>query len=271
MTEQKHMLGYVLNNADWPINEYREPQMGDRSSPEADTTQSPCIEDADGNVSLAKAFAHRLAASRPEPVRLPIGTSQQRFQFTGRVCSRPLKGVEGQRIRSFMETQSNYDKDYMRTPTDVTIWRWCMFRDKDDNKKVDFKVTSWSHKRANNMRNASMVVYKDSQGRQAYAEVHFFFQARLPSELGSVDHSCPGARGSDIDTEDEGTGTVIRHLAFIRKVPVEHRGHLVKTKGNIGAQAVIAAGEIQSLIGRLKVGGDEYLTTQYTSMLGRMG
>ena len=58
LTEQKHMLGYVLNNVDWPIHEHHELRTGNHSSSEADTTQSPGIEDADGNVSLAKAFAH---------------------------------------------------------------------------------------------------------------------------------------------------------------------------------------------------------------------
>jgi len=142
MTEQRHILGYVLNNVDWPIHERHESRMGNHSSSEADTAQSPGIEDADRNVSLAKAFAHRLAASHPEPVQSSIGTSRQRFHFTGRVCSRPLQGVEGQRIRSFMATQPNYNKDYMSSPANICIWWWCMFRDKDDNKKVDFKVTS---------------------------------------------------------------------------------------------------------------------------------
>ena len=74
LTEQKHMLGYVLNNVDWPIYEHHESQMGNHSSSGADTAQSPGIEDADGNVSLAKAFAHRLVVSHPEPVQLSIGT-----------------------------------------------------------------------------------------------------------------------------------------------------------------------------------------------------
>jgi len=268
LTEQKHMLGYVLNNVDWPMHERHQPQTGDPGNSEPETTQSPYIEDADGNLSLAKAFAHRLAVSRPEPVRPSIRTQQQGFSFTGRVNTRALRGVEGQRIREFMATRPNYDKDFMSAPTEICIWRWCMFRDKDDNKKADFKVTSWCHKRANNMRNASVVAYKDLQGQQAYAEVQFFFHARLPSELGGVDWSSPGH--SDNDTEEEGTGTVVHHLAFIRKIPVERRDRVVKTTGNTGAQAVIAVGAIQSLIGRLKVGGDEYLTAQYTSMLGRM-
>ena len=127
LTEQKHMLGYVLNNVDWPIHEPHESQTGNHNSSEADTAQSPGIEDADGNVSLAKAFAYRLAASHPEPVRSSIGISRQRFHFTGRVCSRHLQGVEGQRIHGFMATQPNYNKDYMSAPANVCIWQWCMF------------------------------------------------------------------------------------------------------------------------------------------------
>src|SRR5436853_919114 len=136
-----------------------------------------------------------------------------------------------------MVTQLSYNKDYMSALANVCIWWWCMFRDKDDNKKVDFKVISWCHKGANNMRNASIVAYKDSQGRQVYAEVEFFFHTRLPAELGSV--NCSSPESLDIDTEDEGTRSVIHHLAFICKVPFECRGHLVKTIERAGAQAVI--------------------------------
>ena len=269
LTEQKHMLGYVLNNADWPLNEGHRLGRGYDSSSEPDTTQSNGIEDEDGNLSLAKAFAHRLAVSRPEPVRMSIGMPRQRFTFTGRVCARPVEGVEGQRIREFMSCLPNYHEEHMRGPTDLCIWRWCRFRDKDDNKKEDWKVTSRSHKRANNVRNASVVAYKDSEGQRAYGEVQFFFHARLPSELGSIhDVSRPG--DSDFDSEDEGTGTIVHHLAFIVKIPVVREDRLVRTIGRAGARAVIAAGAIESLIGRLKVGGDEYLTTRFTSMLGQM-
>ena len=157
----------------------------------------------------------------------------------------------------------------MSGPTAISIWQWCRFRDKNDNKKEDFKLTSRSHKRANNMRNPSVVAYKDSHGRQEYAEAQFFFHARLPSELGSVhDVSRPG--DSDFDSEDEGAGTVVHHLAFIRKIPVVHEERFVRRMGNTGALAVIAAAAIESLIGGLKVGGEEYLTARFTSMLGRM-
>ena len=269
LTEQKHMLGYVLNNADWPTHKCHHSGPGDDSSSEPETTQFNSIEDEDGNLSLAKAFAHRLTMSRPEPVRASVRMPWQRFSFTGRVGTRPLIGVEGRRVREFMSHLPNYDKDHMSGPTDVCIWRWCTFRDKDDNKKEDFKVTSQSHKRANNMRNASVVVYNDLQGQRAYAEVQFFFHARLPSELGNIhDMSRPG--DSDVDPEDGDSGTFVYHLAYIRKIPCEQEDRLVRTTGITGARAVIAAGAIVSLIGRLKVGGDEYLTSRFTSMLGWM-
>lgn len=269
LTEQKHMLGYVLNKADWPIREHYKTGQGNQDSSESDDTPVNDIEDADGNLSLAKAFAHRIAMSRPEPVRASIERPRQGFSFTGRVCERSLKGVELQRIREFMSSLPNYDKDHMSAPATISIWQWCRFRDKNDNKKEDFKVTSRSHKRANNMRNASLVAYRDSSGRQAYAEVQFFFQARLPSELGSIyNSSYPG--DSDFDSEDEAAGTVVHHLAFIRKIPVVREKRLVRRIGNAGALAVIAATAIKLLIGGLKVEGEEYLTARFTSMLGQM-
>jgi len=268
LTEQKHMLGYVLNEADWPSHEHRSSGHGGSSSSESDATSPNGVEDADGNLSLAKAFAHRIAMSRPEPVRASIGRPQQRFSFVGRICSRPLRGVERRRIREFMSSLGNYDKDHMSDPMAISIWRWCRFRDRNDNKKEDFKVVSRSHKRSNNMRNVSVVAYKDSHNQRAYAEVQFFFDARLPSELG-VTHNVSHPGDSDFDSEDEAAGMVVHHLAFIRKIPVVHEERLVRRTGSTGAQAVIAASTIESLIGGLKVGGEEYLTARFTSMLGR--
>ena len=68
MTEQRHVLGYVLNEGDWPVGLH---------------TLDENIEDADGNRSLLKAFAHRIAVSRPEAVRAPARTRTQRFGLWG--------------------------------------------------------------------------------------------------------------------------------------------------------------------------------------------
>lgn len=263
LTEQKHLLGFVLNEADWPTHEgYHPEDSSDEQSGEEG------IEDKYGNLSLSKAFKHRIDVSRPEPVRRSIRKPRQRFDFIGKVTSRAPDDLERRRIREFMSSLSNYDKDHMRGPTQITIWRWCKFREIHDNKKEDFKVTSRKHKRGNNMRNASVVAYKDSQGERACAKVKYFFTARLPSELGSVyGASHPG--DSDFDSEDEGTGTALHHLAFIRKITVEREDRLLKKLDKAGL-AVIAVGAIESLVGRLKVEGDEYLTFRFTSMLGRM-
>ena len=64
LTEQKHMLGYVLNDSDWPTNRLYDLEH-DSSGEEPDATEQG-IEDAYGNLSLAKAFAHRIALGRPE-------------------------------------------------------------------------------------------------------------------------------------------------------------------------------------------------------------
>lgn len=265
LTEQKHMLGYVLNDSDWPTNRLYDLEH-DSSGEEPDATEQ-CIEDAYGNLSLAKAFAHRIALSRPERVREASKTPLQRFEFIGRLCVRGLQGVERQRIREFMSGLHNFDKDLMSDPTKISIWRWCRFRDKYDNKKEDFKVTSRRYKRKNNLRNASVVCYKDPQDLRAYAEVQFFFLARLPSDFGSV-HDLSRPWYSDSDSEEESTGMALHYLAFIRKIPVEYEDRLVRRINNAGALAVIAVGAIESLIGSLKVQNEEYLTGRFTSMLG---
>ena len=265
LTEQKHILGYVLNGADWPTDAGRHslPEPGSDSSAESHVGFGVRdIEDADGNVSLFKAFSHRLSASHPQAVRTSISTSgQRRFCFTGMVQARPPDAVERQRIRDFMAGLDNYDRDQVSPPTTIAIWRWCKFRDRDDNKKADFKVTSRKYKRANNTRNASTVSYTNSDGQQSYAEVQFFFGARLPSELGGVEDS-------DSDSDDA-SGTALHHLAYVRTIPVEPKGHLVRKRNNRGALAVIAVETIVTLIGRLKVANHEYLTNRFTSMLGR--
>ena len=269
LTEQKHMLGYVLSDTDWLATKgnHFEQGSGGSSAGESETARSDDIEDADGNMSLAKAFAHRITMSRPENVRASIVTPRQRFCFAGRVVVRPLGSVERQRIREFMSRLPNYSKDHISGPTDMCIWRWCKFRDNHDNKKEDFKITSRSHKRANNLRNASVVAYRDSQGTRQYGEVQFFFHARLPSELGhSYNPSQP--EDSDFDSEEERSGTILHHLAFIRKIQVVREKRLIRRTGHTGAQAVISAGAIESLIGGLKVGVEVYLTARFTSMLG---
>ena len=270
LTEQKHMLGYVLNESDWPAHERHKSLLESNpydSEAGSDVSHAGDIENADGNLSLQSVFADRLAVSRPEPVRTSITTPKERFSFTGRVGTRVPGSVERQRIREFMAELSNYDKDQMDCPSEISIWRWCNFRDTHDNKKVDFKVTSRMHKRANNSRNASVVAYRDSRNQRAYGEVQFLFRVHLPSELGR-DVSWPG--DSDSDSADEAPGTALHHLAYIRKIEVELEDRLVRRVNNTGALAVIAVRTIESLIGRLKVGKDEYLTARFSSMLGRM-
>lgn len=149
-------------------------------------------------------------ANCPEPVRDSIRMPGQRFHFLGRVHIRGPKGMERRRIREFVSGFSNYDKDQMRSPRHITVWQWCRFRDRHDNKKEDFKVTSRLHKQANNTRNSSLVSYTDSQGWTAYAEVQFFFHAYLPSELGdTIDKYLPQSHpgDSDLDSDGDTTGT----------------------------------------------------------------
>ena len=264
LTEQKHMLGYVLNEIDWPTKE--DYDSDEDSSDEEPDNAVEGIDNRDGDLSLLDVFAHRLGLSRPEPVRESISTPRQRYEFIGRVRSRNPEDIERRRIRKFMSGLQNYDKDLMSVPTQISIWRWCRFRDKHDNKKVDFKVTSRVHKRANNTRNSSVVSFRSSDGQREFAEVQFFFLTRLPSELGS-DH--PG--DSDNDSEGDNSGTALYHLAFVRKITFEHEaGGLVRVVKKAGSQAVIAVDTIESLIGSLKVQNDEYLTMRFTSMLGRM-
>jgi len=263
LTEQKHMLGYVLSEADWPT---QRGHISEKDSSDEESDASPeGIEEGDGNLSLAKAFAHRLAVSRPERVRESIRMSQQLYEFIGRVCARNPVDVERRRIRKFMSGLQNYDKDLMSVPTEISIWRWCRFRDRHDNKKEDFKVTSRMHKLGNNTRNASVVSYRDSQGQREFAEIQFFFLAHLPSELGRVHLGY-----SDFDSEEEDTETTLHHLAFVQKIHVQYEDRLVRRIKNAGPRAVIAVGSIESLIGSLKVENDEYLTARFTSMLGRM-
>jgi len=121
LTEQKHLLGFVLNEADWPTDKHKSPE--DNSSDEDSGASEKGIEDADGNLSLVKAFAHRIGVSRPEPVRMSITTRRERFDFIGKVCARGPKGVERQRIREFMSTLPNYDRNHISVPTQIAIWR----------------------------------------------------------------------------------------------------------------------------------------------------
>lgn len=258
MTEQKHVLGYVLNEGDWPVGLH---------------TLDENIEDADGNLSLLKAFAHRIAVSRPEAVRAPARTRTQRFGLLGRVKTRPPHGVEVQRIREFMAGLQNYEREKMPVPATICLWRWCRYRSGDDNKKEDFKVTSRSLRRENNSRNASFVSYKDSQGHRAYGEVQFYFSTRLPSELqsqGAQNMFVP--EDSDSGEEGEDTGTTLHKLAYIRKISVEleYEDNLVRIQGGGRALEVIPASSIDSLIGRLKMENEVYLTARFTSMIGRM-
>jgi hypothetical protein len=61
LSEQKHMLGFVLDEGDWPAHERqtseleRDPYDSDQ---EVGDDQAGNIEDSDGNLSLQEAFAH---------------------------------------------------------------------------------------------------------------------------------------------------------------------------------------------------------------------
>ena len=279
LTEQKHMLGYVLNEADWLSPQMRRSHAKDASDSESEFESESGhlegdIEDEDGNLSLLKAFKHRISVSRPEAVRGAIRTPGQRFHFVGRAKSRPLRGVEGQRLREFMARLHNYDRNWMTLPTSICLWRWCKYRTSNDNKKDDFKVTSQVLKRGNNSRNASFVAYRNTEGQREYAEVQFFFNTRLPLELRTEGpgNDPPGLADSNSDSDNERNGTALHHLAYIRKISVELEceDSLVRRVGSGGALAVISAGSIECLIGRLKVQNDEYLTARFTSFLGRM-
>ena len=279
LTEQKHLLGYVMNETDWPTttgssaNNSNNLELEDDNSEEelqASGDPEENIEDGDGNLSLARAFAHRIQASRPEPVRDSTRMPGEQFQFLGRVQTRGPRDVERRRIREFMSGLANYNKDQMSCPTHITVWRWCKYRDQQDNKKQDFKVTSRQHKQANNSPNSSLVSYKDSQGQRAYAEVQFFFHTYLPAELGDASQRLllqTRPRDSDLESDEDATGTSLYRLAFVRKIMVECEDRLVRRVNQTGALAVIAASAIESLVGCLKVQKEEYLTTRFTSML----
>lgn len=138
LTEQKHMLGYVIHPEDWIQHDQLEQFEEDG---ETEQGSSNALEDTDGNLLLFHIFERHIAGSRPEPARehLSPECSQYRLmKFSGLRAPTP---VESQRIRKFMATKLGYDPK-MRMPTHIQIWKWCSFRDKEDNKKRDFKVTS---------------------------------------------------------------------------------------------------------------------------------
>lgn len=279
-TEQKHVIGYVLNESDWPTADKRRRTSSETSDSESGSEfgtrgDDTNIEDGDGNLSLRKAFAHRLAGSRPEAVRGAIRSRWERFRFVGKSKSRSPRGVETQRIREYMAGLWNYEGDQTPVPQTICLWRWCVYRNAQDNKKEDFKVTSRVLRPSNNSRNSSFVGYKDADGNRAFGEVQFYFSARLPTELMSEDGlDGPGLQSEDshIDSDDECSGTATHQLAFIRKFSVEFESdeNLVRKAGSGGVLGVIPAGKIDCLMGRLKVENKEYLTARFTSLVGRM-
>lgn len=151
-----------------------------------------------------------------------------------------------------------------------------MFRDQHDNKKKDFKVTSRQHKQANNTRNSFLLSYTDSQGWTAYAEVQFFFHAYLPSELGdTIDKYLPQSHpgDSDLDSDEDTTGTSLHQLAFVRKIMVDI--YIYETSGPGGGTSCRAKQRkknnrtgIDSLGGRIFTGRDWiHRTTSYATSM----
>jgi predicted RNA binding protein YcfA (HicA-like mRNA interferase family) len=276
MTEQKHVLPYVLHPEDWGQESLA---FSDDEFDEDDN--SGAVEDADGNLMLSRVFQSRMAESGVHPrERLKKGSIQHILK--GFVHSRPPVGIEKQRIQAFMSIQPGYDIQ-MSVPESIGIYKWCRYRTRGLTTQPDYQVcniphgikfngkfhlislqvTSWNHKPHNNTRCASYIAYSNGKDDDSmnFGKVLFFFTARLPMDLEGDVHAREG--NSDSDDAD----TALYRLAYIKEIPVEKDGWLLCRVRNKGGHRVIAANQIQKLIGFMKRGNDQYLTSRYTSQL----
>jgi hypothetical protein len=267
MTEQKHMMGYVLSGKEFA----RTLEDDDSDSSDDPELENPTVnrrKTQDENISLLKVFEHRIALSLP--VRTRESLSGSRFTLKGMKEMRAPDQLEQQRIGQYILNLAKKRNIHLignRIPDRIRPWKWCDFRDDEDNKKRDFKVTSATLRSPNNTRNSSMVSYHRG-GDIDFAEVQFFFTANLPAEL-----SCHGSStGSDGDL----LAGVTRHtLAYVKQIPTEPDGRLIRRIANQGAFKVIAIDDIEDLIGLLTASSStpnglnkgQYITKRYTSML----
>ncbi|KAA8913706.1 hypothetical protein FN846DRAFT_902559 [Sphaerosporella brunnea] len=259
MTEQKHMLGFVLHPDDWAA------AFGDG------------VEDADGNILLSRVFGHRMSLSRPPLPRLPLTSPMDHYVLDKMVHHRSLDKVERQRLKAYVQGLANnahlIHLQSFSLPADfaVCIWKWCHFRDDEDNGKLDFKITSAAHRSRNNTRNSSMIAYERELHSSnpdnldlAYGEVQFFFSCWLPAEL-------PHAALEQPDPEDGGgPGMTMHHLAYVQDIPVVDDGSIVRRRSG-GGFKVIAVKDIGCQIGLMQKGPDkrQYLVRKYSALMWR--
>jgi hypothetical protein len=67
-------------------------------------------------------------------------------------------------------------------------------------------------------------------------------------------------REGNSDSDDADSYTALYRLAYIKEIPVETDGWLLCRVRNKGGHRVIAANQIQKLIGFMKRGNDQYVT-----------
>jgi hypothetical protein len=279
MTEQKHMLGFVLHPDDWTpavaamSDTLDDPDNPGSASQTAGGTAAAAAEDQDGNLHLSRVFTRRMDLSRPPPVRTPLQSWMANYAFMHMVKLRPLEQLERQRLKGYVDclahNQGLTHLDSRGLSTEVPVWRWCQFRDDADNSKVDFKVTSARYRLPNNTRNASMVFHDPVPGSHstncdnldfAYAEVQFFFTIWLPAEL-------HGAALIQPDPDDGGVpGTALHELAYVQDIPVSRDGSIVRRQHG-GAFRVIAASHIRQQLGLMQKGKEQYLVRRYSTLL----
>jgi hypothetical protein len=155
-----------------------------------------------------------------------------------------------------------------RSPYQPTIhrWKWCHYRPRSDNKKLDFKVTSSELRASNNTRSSSIIAFDDPGYGPLFGEVFFFFTAHLPGDLSTI----PGTLPVSSDTSDDKGGTTVYQLACIQEFSTDSGGGnsgLLRRTGAGGPRRVIAIDAIVELAGIMRSNGSEYLTTRFTSLL----
>ncbi|KAA8910226.1 hypothetical protein FN846DRAFT_905085 [Sphaerosporella brunnea] len=258
MTEQKNMLGLVLHPDDW----------APAAVPDND------VADADGNILLSQVFGHRMSLSQPLLPGLPLASSMNNYVFDNMVEHRVLETLELQRLKAYVQgLAKNAGLIHLQSfslPANfaVNTWKWCRFRDHDDNPKLDFKITSAAHRPHNNTRTASIIVYERELNspnpdnlNMAYGEVQFFFSLWLPAEL-------PHAVLEQPNPEDGGgPGTAMHYLAYIQDIPVIAEGSLVRRHIG-GGFKVIAVKDIGCQIGLMQKGPGkwQYLVRKYGAL-----
>jgi hypothetical protein len=280
MTEQKHVLGFVLHPEDWnPVKVAdNHPHLDDLDldADEEQAARDVAVEDPDGNLLLSEVFAKRMQLSRPAPPRAALKNGEANYIFEQKIICRALEQVERQRFKIYTEglaKKANLKHfESMLLPDMVDIWKRSRFRDNHDNIKGDFKVTSAAWRSSNNTRNASMVVYepvqvegpRSARENPAFGEVQFFFSVWLPAVL--PDSAILQPKAPDGEPAG-GAGTALHELAYIKEIAVEGDGWLLYRKKGCGAFKVIAANRIKRALGLMQNGKEEYLVTKYSSLL----